>query len=129
MHHATVQNGIYIPGVLLATYVVTQVKDAHLPILGDIFFIILILWGSFFTLNLLLAVLEGNFTKGKENDKVRVCTAGSASLLGPNMLAGRVCCANLAATHVEAGPRGTEVFTSLRWCGSLLDTGKGSLAH
>lgn len=48
-----------------------KVKDAHLPILGDVFFIILILWGSFFTLNLLLAVLEGNFTKGKEDDKVR----------------------------------------------------------
>lgn len=40
--------------------------------LGDIFFIILILWGSFFTLNLLLAVLEGNFTKGKEDDKVKI---------------------------------------------------------
>lgn len=40
--------------------------------LGDIFFIILILWGSFFTLNLLLAVLEGNFTKGKEDDKVKM---------------------------------------------------------
>lgn len=39
------------------------------------FFIVLILWGSFFTLNLLLAVLEGNFTKGKEDDKV--CSAGS----------------------------------------------------
>lgn len=47
-----------------------QVKDCSLPILGDVFFIILILWGSFFTLNLLLAVLEGNFTKGKEDDKV-----------------------------------------------------------
>ncbi|CAM9453078.1 unnamed protein product, partial [Discosporangium mesarthrocarpum] len=46
-----------------------QVKDADLPILGDIFFIILILWGSFFTLNLLLAVLEGNFTQGKEDTK------------------------------------------------------------
>lgn len=46
-------------------------KDCSLPILGDIFFIVLILWGSFFTLNLLLAVLEGNFTKGKEDDKVR----------------------------------------------------------
>lgn len=47
-----------------------QIKDCSLPILGDVFFIILILWGSFFTLNLLLAVLEGNFTKGKEDDKV-----------------------------------------------------------
>ncbi|CAM9295776.1 unnamed protein product, partial [Hapterophycus canaliculatus] len=46
-----------------------QIKDCSLPILGDVFFIILILWGSFFTLNLLLAVLEGNFTKGKEDDK------------------------------------------------------------
>lgn len=50
-----------------------QIKDCSLPILGDVFFIILILWGSFFTLNLLLAVLEGNFTKGKEDDKVRAC--------------------------------------------------------
>ncbi|CBJ26318.1 Voltage Gated Calcium/Sodium Channel subunit alpha [Ectocarpus siliculosus] len=49
--------------------VLYQVKDCSLPILGDVFFIILILWGSFFTLNLLLAVLEGNFTKGKEDDK------------------------------------------------------------
>lgn len=48
-----------------------QIKDCSLPILGDVFFIILILWGSFFTLNLLLAVLEGNFTKGKEDDKVK----------------------------------------------------------
>lgn len=47
-----------------------QIKDCSLPVLGDVFFIILILWGSFFTLNLLLAVLEGNFTKGKEDDKV-----------------------------------------------------------
>ncbi|CAM9574083.1 unnamed protein product, partial [Ectocarpus sp. 8 AP-2014] len=49
--------------------VLYQIKDCSLPILGDVFFIILILWGSFFTLNLLLAVLEGNFTKGKEDDK------------------------------------------------------------
>lgn len=49
-----------------------QIKDCSLPILGDVFFIILILWGSFFTLNLLLAVLEGNFTKGKEDDKVMI---------------------------------------------------------
>lgn len=49
----------------------TQVKDCSLPILGDLFFIILVLWGSFFTLNLLLAVLEVNFSQGKEDDKVR----------------------------------------------------------
>ena len=48
----------------------SQIKDCSLPVLGDVFFIILILWGSFFTLNLLLAVLEGNFTKGKEEEKV-----------------------------------------------------------
>ena len=46
-------------------------KDCSLPILGDLFFIILVLWGSFFTLNLLLAVLEVNFSQGKEDDKVR----------------------------------------------------------
>lgn len=53
-----------------ATFSPSQIKDCSLPILGDVFFIILVLWGSFFTLNLLLAVLEGNFTKGKEDDKV-----------------------------------------------------------
>lgn len=47
-------------------------KDCSLPFLGDLFFIILVLWGSFFTLNLLLAVLEVNFSQGKEDDKVRI---------------------------------------------------------
>ena len=47
-----------------------QVKDCSVPIVADLFFIILIVWGAFFTLNLLLAVLEANFTKGKEDDKV-----------------------------------------------------------
>lgn len=42
-----------------------------MPILGDIFFIILVLWGSFFTLNLLLAVLEVNFSDSKEESAVR----------------------------------------------------------
>lgn len=46
-----------------------QVKDCSLPILGDIFFIVLVLWGAFFTINLLLAVLETNFSQGKD-DKV-----------------------------------------------------------
>ncbi len=42
-----------------------QVKDADLPILGDIFFTVLIIWGGFFTLNLLIAVLERKVTEGK----------------------------------------------------------------
>lgn len=59
------------PGPLTGSRVhASQIKDCSLPILGDVFFIVLILWGSFFTLNLLLAVLEGNFTKGKEDEKV-----------------------------------------------------------
>lgn len=47
-----------------------QVKDCSLPALGDIFFIILVLWGAFFTLNLLLAVLETNFSQGRETTQV-----------------------------------------------------------
>lgn len=43
-----------------------QVKDCSLPILGDFFFIVLVLWGAFFTVNLLLAVLETNFSQGSQ---------------------------------------------------------------
>lgn len=47
-----------------------QVKDCSLPILADLFFIILVLWGAFFTLNLLLAVLETNFSQDKESEVI-----------------------------------------------------------
>eukprot|EP00752_Nemacystus_decipiens_P001936 g1865.t1 len=46
-----------------------QAKDCSLPVLADLFFIILVLWGAFFTLNLLLAVLEANFSQGKDSEK------------------------------------------------------------
>ncbi|CAN0542794.1 unnamed protein product, partial [Ectocarpus sp. 8 AP-2014] len=48
-----------------------QVKDCSRPVLADLFFIVLVLWGAFFTLNLLLAVLENNFSQGREEEEVR----------------------------------------------------------
>ncbi|CAN0417131.1 unnamed protein product, partial [Ectocarpus sp. 8 AP-2014] len=46
-----------------------QVKDCSRPVLADLFFIVLVLWGAFFTLNLLLAVLENNFSQGREEEE------------------------------------------------------------
>ncbi|CAM9558144.1 unnamed protein product [Chrysoparadoxa australica] len=47
-----------------------QVEDADTPLLGQLFFVVLILWGGLFTMNLLLAVLESNFTKSKKSMKL-----------------------------------------------------------
>ncbi|CAB1112699.1 unnamed protein product [Ectocarpus sp. CCAP 1310/34] len=52
-----------------------QVKDCSRPVLADLFFIVLVLWGAFFTLNLLLAVLENNFSQGGEEDEARQAAA------------------------------------------------------
>lgn len=47
-----------------------QLKDCSPPILADLFFIILVLWGAFFTLNLLLAVLETNFSQDSDSEVI-----------------------------------------------------------
>ncbi|CBN75915.1 similar to sodium channel, voltage-gated, type IX, alpha isoform 5 [Ectocarpus siliculosus] len=56
-----------------------QVKDCSRPVLADLFFIVLVLWGAFFTLNLLLAVLENNFSQGKEEEEARQAAAAAAA--------------------------------------------------
>lgn len=53
-----------------------QVKDCSLPILADLFFIVLVLWGAFFTLNLLLAVLETNFSQGTGSEVITLSVSG-----------------------------------------------------
>lgn len=47
-----------------------QMKDCSQPVVADLFFIILVLWGAFFTLSLLLAVLETNFSEGKDGEVI-----------------------------------------------------------
>eukprot|EP00903_Cladosiphon_okamuranus_P009702 g9229.t2 len=60
--------------------VLYQVKDCSLPILGDLFFIILVLWGGFFTLNLLLAVLESNFSQDTNGEQLQKGHAAEAAV-------------------------------------------------
>ncbi|CAN0138125.1 unnamed protein product [Ectocarpus sp. 12 AP-2014] len=56
------------------------VKDCSQPVLADLFFIVLVLWGAFFTINLLLAILENNFSQGREEEEVRCrCFAAAAA--------------------------------------------------
>ena len=49
-----------------------RVQNAAYPLIGAVFFIVLIIFGSFFALNLLLAVLANSFeeSKGQEIKEV-----------------------------------------------------------
>ncbi len=51
------------------TVIMYQTMDVYTPFVGGLYFIILIMFGSFFLLNLTLAVIWENFSKGQEEQK------------------------------------------------------------
>lgn len=65
-----------------------RIRDSTSPILGPLFFIVLIIFGSFFALNLLLAVLASTFEEVKDkelqekDDHVRRSSSSSQTSCG-----------------------------------------------